>query len=124
MHRDDVVVGNVSEAATALPETAQILRLSPKAALAALRTGTDGLTREMAVVRLVQYGRNELPKGRGVSLGRQLLRELIHFFALMLWVAAGLSLLVGMAKLSVAIVVVIVLNGLFSFFQEYRAERA
>ena len=47
-----------------------------------------------------------------------------HFFALMLWTASGLALLAGMPVLTVAIGVVVVLNGLFSFAQEYRADRA
>lgn len=47
--------------------------------------------------------------------------QLMHFFAVMLWVAAGLAM-AGMP--AVAIVVVVVLNGVFSFAQEYRADRA
>jgi magnesium-transporting ATPase (P-type) len=50
---------------------------------------------------------------------------------LILWIAAGLSLLAehfdpgqGMARLAVAIVGVIIINGIFSFWQEYRAEQA
>ena len=42
----------------------------------------------------------------------------------MLWIAGGLAILAGMPQLGFAIFVVIVLNGLFSFFQEYRAEKA
>jgi magnesium-transporting ATPase (P-type) len=42
----------------------------------------------------------------------------------MLWVAGGLAILAGMPQLGLAIFVVIVLNGLFAFFQEYRAEKA
>ena len=39
----------------------------------------------------------------------------------MLWIAGGLAILAGMPQLGFAIFVVIVLNGLFSFLQEYRA---
>jgi len=49
---------------------------------------------------------------------------LTHLFALMLWAAAVLALLAGLAPLSLAIVVIIVLNGVFAFAQEYRADRA
>jgi magnesium-transporting ATPase (P-type) len=55
---------------------------------------------------------------------RRLLSQLVHFFAIMLWVAAGLAILARMPQLSLAIVVVILLNGLFAFLQEYRAEKA
>ena len=41
----------------------------------------------------------------------------------MLWIAAGLAL-AGLPQLAVAIVIVVLLNGIFSFAQEYRADRA
>ena len=50
--------------------------------------------------------------------------QLTHFFALMLWVAAGLAWIAGLPQLSVAIVIVIVVNGAFSFAQEERATKA
>jgi magnesium-transporting ATPase (P-type) len=50
--------------------------------------------------------------------------QLTHFFALLLWAAAGLAYLGGMPQLAVAIVVVILVNGGFAFIQEYRADRA
>jgi calcium-translocating P-type ATPase len=42
----------------------------------------------------------------------------------MLWVASGLALLAGMPQLAVAIVVVVIVNGVFAFLQEFRADRA
>ncbi|HEU4354735.1 MAG TPA: cation-transporting P-type ATPase, partial [Actinomycetota bacterium] len=67
---------------------------------------------------------NALPEHRGPSLPRQLLDQMVHFFALMLWAAAVLAFVGQMPQLGVAIVVVILVNGAFSFAQEYRAERA
>jgi calcium-translocating P-type ATPase len=48
----------------------------------------------------------------------------VHFFAVLLWIASVLAFVAGMPQLAVAIVIVIVVNGLFAFAQEYRAERA
>jgi magnesium-transporting ATPase (P-type) len=59
-----------------------------------------------------------------VALWRRLLAQLVHFFAVMLWIAGGLAILARMPQLGFAIFVVIILNGLFAFLQEYRAERA
>jgi len=42
----------------------------------------------------------------------------------MLWVAGGLAILAGMPQLGLAIFVVIVVNAIFAFVQEHRAERA
>ena len=48
----------------------------------------------------------------------------MNFFAGMLWVAAVLAFVAGLAPLSVAIVAVVLFNGVFAFAQEHRAERA
>ena len=61
---------------------------------------------------------------RHLPLWRRLLSQLTHFFAIMLWIAGGLAILAGMPQLGLAIFIVIVLNGLFAFLQEYRAEKA
>ncbi len=55
---------------------------------------------------------------------RLLLAQFVHFYALMLWVAAGLAVIGDLPSLGVAIVLVIVINGVFAFAQEYRAVRA
>ena len=44
--------------------------------------------------------------------------------ALLLWVAGAFAFLAGIPELGWAIIVVILVNGVFGFFQEYRAERA
>ncbi|HEX4902337.1 MAG TPA: cation-transporting P-type ATPase, partial [Acidimicrobiales bacterium] len=86
--------------------------------------GAGGLSSSEAARRLVADGRNSLPPPRRASAARRLLAELTHFFALMLWVAAALSIVAGMPELGAAIAVVIGVNGVFAFAQEHRAERA
>jgi magnesium-transporting ATPase (P-type) len=49
---------------------------------------------------------------------------MVHFFAILLWIAGTLAFVAGLPQLGVAIFVVVVINGLFAFAQEYRAERA
>ncbi|RVW08726.1 cation-transporting P-type ATPase [Prescottella agglutinans] len=86
--------------------------------------GAAGLTSQVAAARLREDGPNRLPAARPVPAWRKLTAELTHFFAIMLWVAAGLAAVAGMPQLAVAIVVVIVVNGVFAFVQEERAEKA
>ncbi len=92
--------------------------------LADLGTCDEGLSTAEAEARRSRQGRNLLPQARGPSPTRQLLDQMFHFFAVMLWVASGLAFVGGMPQLGVAIIIVIVFNGVFSFAQEYRAERA
>ena len=49
---------------------------------------------------------------------------MVHFFALLFWVAGALAFIAGLPQLGVAVFFVIVLNGLFAFVQEQRAEHA
>ena len=85
---------------------------------------STGLRLEDVEERRERYGLNLLPSAPRVSLWRRLLSQLAHFFAVMLWIAGGLAILAGMPQLGFAIFVVILLNGLFAFLQEYRAEKA
>jgi magnesium-transporting ATPase (P-type) len=86
-------------------------------------TGT-GLTTAEATARLHRYGPNALPAERRPVAVSLLLRQLTHFFAVLLWAAAVLATIAGMPQLGVAIVIVVLLNGGFAFAQEYRADRA
>ncbi len=86
--------------------------------------GPVGLTEVRAARRLAVDGPNALPRVRRRPQWRVLLSQFVHFFAVMLWVAAGLAVLAGMPELGVAIVVVVLVNGVFAFAQEHRAERA
>jgi potassium/sodium efflux P-type ATPase len=101
----------------------RVALVSPDEALAALITARHGLTDAEAAKRLQQVGPNRFPKPQGPTLGRRLIEQLIHFFALMLWIAAGLAFVGGLPELGIAIIVVILVNGAFSFIQEYRTER-
>jgi magnesium-transporting ATPase (P-type) len=53
----------------------------------------EGLTPAEAAHRLDRDGPNALPAVGRVSAWRVLASQFLHFFALMLWVAAGLALL-------------------------------
>lgn len=89
-----------------------------------LKTRRTGLSDREAARRLVVFGPNELSRRRGRTWPGDLLRQLVHPLALLLWVAALLAAVSGVAALSVAIVVVILLNALFAFAQERHAEQA
>ncbi len=83
-----------------------------------------GLSASDARVRLARDGPNVLATTRPVAPWRQLASQMGHFFALMLWGAGVLAFIAGMPQLGGAIFVVVVVNGVFAFVQESRAEHA
>ena len=83
-----------------------------------------GLTTHQAFLLAQIEGPNSLPRPRRTPAWRMLVAQMTHFFALMLWVAAGLALLAGMPPLGLAIALIVFLNGTFAFIQEHRADRA
>jgi magnesium-transporting ATPase (P-type) len=84
----------------------------------------SGLTSEEAAVRLVRNGPNRLPAARRPGAAQRLFGKLVHFFAVMLWAAGVLAFVAGLPQLGAAIFVVIVVNAVFAFVQESRADRA
>ncbi|GAA1999099.1 cation-transporting P-type ATPase [Catenulispora subtropica] len=89
-----------------------------------LRGSRDGLSSREAARRLVHYGPNELKRRGGTRWPGELARQFTHPLALLLWAAAALAWVAGIAAVALAIVVVIVLNAVFAFAQEMQAERA
>ncbi len=95
-----------------------------RAARNPVASAPGGLTSSVAARRLRQSGPNILPQPRPPAAWRRLGAQLVHFFALMLWVAAALAFVAGLTELAVAICLVVVINGCFAFAQEARAEHA
>ncbi len=96
-----------------------------------LVTSGQGLGTDEARRRLDEFGPNAIEAARRRPLSLRFLGQFTHFLAVLLWVAASLSFVSeyfqpgeGMLTLGIAIIAVIVINALFTFVQEYRAEQA
>ncbi|HSF58660.1 MAG TPA: HAD-IC family P-type ATPase [Candidatus Binatia bacterium] len=85
-----------------------------------------GLPTEEAAARLVRYGPNLLRRAYRTPWYVKLISNLFSFFAVLLWTAALLCFIPGvdLPQLGLAILTVIVVNGLFAFLQEYKSDRA
>jgi len=86
----------------------------------------NGLSSAEAQNRLRHYGGNLLQRSRRDPWYFKLLRNLFSFFAILLWIAALLCFVPGvdLPQLGIAILTVILVNGLFAFLQEYKSDRA
>ncbi|MGZ4307930.1 MAG: cation-translocating P-type ATPase [Gaiellaceae bacterium] len=107
-----------------VPDPPADAREDPEQLFRELRSSPRGLTGREAARRLEAYGPNELQRRGGVTWPRQVLAQLTHPLALLLWLAAALAFVVGTPVIGVAIVAVILLNAVFAFAQERQAERA
>ncbi len=85
-----------------------------------------GLTATEAEARLARYGPNLLKRAFRSPWYWKLARNLFSFFALLLWIAALLCFVprVDLPQLGLAILTVILVNGLFAFLQEHKSDRA
>ena len=89
-----------------------------------LSTGDNGITNESARKRLEVYGLNKL---RAIKKTPLIIRFLAHFtnlLAILMWVASGLSFWAQMPEAGWACIVVVFINAIFSFWQEFKAEKA
>jgi Ca2+-transporting ATPase len=91
---------------------------------AALATRPNGLTPAEAAERLQQHGPNAIREIRGRPLIFKFLANFTHLMAILLWVGGIVALAARMPQLAVAIWLVNVINGAFSFWQEFKAEKA
>ena len=91
-----------------------------------LNVTSNGLSDEEAKKRLETYGLNLIKGKKKRSLVLRFLDNFIHILAIILWIAAVLCFIPGvdMPQLGYAIIVVILINAIFSFLQEFRAEKA
>ena len=68
-----------------------IHRLDADAALLSLDSRASGLTASEASTRGQEFGPNALARTRGRSAVTHFLAQFTHFFAMILWAAAGLA---------------------------------
>ena len=109
----------------------QIQNLAADAVYTALTSRPQGLTGAEAAERLHEIGRNSVELHDRWRHLRALLRQFSNFFAVLLVISAVICFIAehlqpgeNMAVLGWALAGVALLNALFSFIQEFRAERA
>lgn len=86
--------------------------------------GLSGLASTDIDRRIGIYGENALAEVSGTSWYGILARQFTSVLILILIIAAIVSLLVGATVDSMAILAIVLLNGILGFVQEYRAEQA
>ena len=99
-------------------------RMSVKEVLDTYQISISGLTTERAAGLQQTYGKNVIEEKKKQSALLIFLGNFVHLMAILLWVAGGVAFIAGMPQLGVAVWLVNVINGVFSFWQEHRASKA
>lgn len=89
-----------------------------------LHSSPRGLSAAAARKRLKEYGSNILKEKKKKTPFKMFLDQFSDFMILVLIAAAIVSGMIGDLKDTIAIAVIVVLNAVIGFVQEYRAERA
>ncbi|MFA6186651.1 MAG: HAD-IC family P-type ATPase [Phycisphaerae bacterium] len=100
------------------------LDLSTEDVYLELETGDSGITQTSARQRLETYGHNKLKAIRKTSLILRFVYNFTNLLAVLMWIASGLSFWAGMPEAGWACIAVIFINAIFSFWQEFKAEKA
>ncbi|MBN2871134.1 MAG: HAD-IC family P-type ATPase, partial [Campylobacterales bacterium] len=105
-------------------QNAQWHRAETREVLEGLESATGGLSAEEAVRRLERYGPNELEEKKRKSPLGMFLDQFRDFMILVLIAAAVIAGFIGDPSDAIAIVIIVVLNAVIGFVQEYRAQKA
>ena len=89
-----------------------------------LGTSAHGLSSEEASKRLAKFGPNELKEVKKRTLFMMFIDQFRDFMIMVLIAAAVVSGMIGELVDTLAIVVIVILNAVIGFVQEYRAEKA
>ncbi|MCK5022992.1 MAG: HAD-IC family P-type ATPase, partial [Candidatus Aenigmarchaeota archaeon] len=88
-----------------------------------LDTSENGLNSSEAEKRLEKYGQNIIKKEKGIGKFDILFSQFKNFLIVILIAATIFSFAVGEVIDAVAILVIVILNAIFGFVQEYKAEK-
>ena len=83
-----------------------------------------GLTSSEAEKRIKQYGLNVLEKKKKVSPIKIFLEQFNDFIIWVLLVATGLSAAMGQKADAITIIIIVVMNAILGFVQEYKTEKS
>lgn len=91
---------------------------------ARFKSGYGGLTQKEAEDRLLKHGFNELRHTKKVSVIALFLGQFKDFMVMVLLAATALSFFLGEIVDAIAIVIIVTMNAILGFIQEYRTEKS
>jgi Ca2+-transporting ATPase len=87
-------------------------------------SSNEGLNEDVVASKLEEFGKNELVAKKNAHPLIIFFKQFIDVMVLVLVVAAIISAFIGEASDTIVIIIILVLNAVIGFVQEYRAEKA
>lgn len=88
-----------------------------------LKTSENGLSSQEVQKKLTEFGKNEIKRVRKRPILFDFIEQFTNLFALILIFAGFLSLFLGNGRDATILFLIVFLNAIVGFFQEYKAER-
>jgi len=92
--------------------------------LSSLNTTSKGLTQAETTKRQNEFGPNTIHHSEQKSQIKAFLKNFISLMAILLWISGFIAIFTGSVELGIAIWLVNIINGIFSFWQEHKAAKA
>ncbi len=114
----------LSETTNSPEKKGNVSKLTAEEAYELLGSSSAGLTSAQAIDYQKEQGKNLIEEKRKKSVILIFLGNFTHLMAILLWIGGAVAFFAGMPELAIAIWLVNVINGVFSFMQEHRAGKA
>lgn len=105
-------------------EVVEISQLTTSQALKKMNTDLNGLQESQIMQLRNKYGENVFAKAKQKPLWRKFIANFTSLMAILLWVAGIIAFFADLMQLGIAIWAVNIINGCFSFWQEFQADKA
>ncbi|QTX03082.1 cation transport ATPase, P-type [Candidatus Phytoplasma luffae] len=101
----------------------EISNLTPEEVLKHFGSSLDGLNDNEVKRRCSLYGLNIIKSNKKNSILKKIIKQFTSMFAILLLVSSFLAFIISEIAVGIAILSVVIVNGVFSFFQEYKTEK-
>ena len=107
-----------------LKEPQNVYKLNTEDVFSALNSRPAGITASEALERQEKLGKNTIREKKKTPVIFVLLKNFGSMMAILLWIGGLIAFFAQMPELGIAIWFVNIINGVFSFMQEFRASKA
>ncbi|MDV3167163.1 MAG: cation-transporting P-type ATPase [Vigna little leaf phytoplasma] len=104
-------------------EILNISKLTTEEVFQYFNTSVQGLNSQEVKKRQLARGANIIKQKPNFNIYEQLLKHFFSVFSILLWVSGFLALIIQEKAVGIAIIFVVLINGIFSFYQELKADK-